>query len=307
VDAQPVGPRTLAEAFRDLEVAVRAFCSAVLESSSASAGVLLATPASSEIQEEARLVTEMEPVPVKAGHTFIRLGHLFVIDQLRALARLPALEPPALFAPFVIARSVLDTAGAAYWLAEPGISTDQRVQRRLVTNVLQARVQQVPQREEFADKLAELKSVPEHVRQYCSTQGWTFDSKDPPRIEEQERPSQRVLLGEVVDPDRDNLRTGLGATLWWFLSGYTHGSFDALISVLEVNPDSDPATPNAMIMVDGARLVWLVFVAARAARRLTERRAALFGDMAPDVESTGHELEIQLLRYLEAAKEGRWP
>jgi hypothetical protein len=298
---------TFAEAFRDLEAAVAAFCEAVRKSSNTSVGVVLGTPASTEIQPEPSLGSDDDPEPVKGAHTRVKLGHLFVNDQLATLARLPLLELPSVFGPYVIARSLLDTAGATYWLAEPDIGAERRVQRRLITQLLEARTQQVPGREEFSDKAAELKAVPPRVGEFCSAQGWRFENGDVPRIEEEQRPSHRVLLGEVVDNDRDNLSAGLGATLWWFLSGYTHGSLDALVSVLERNPESGPTSANAVIVVNGVRLVWLIFATARAARRLTERRGALFGEMASDVEETGHELDVQLLRYLEAAKEGRLP
>ena len=302
-----VGVTTFADAFRDLEAAVCLFCEAVRRSSDSSVGILLGTVASSEIGEDPRLAHPRDPEPVKAAHSLIRLGHHFVVEQLRTLARLPTLDPPSVFAPYVVTRSLLDTAGVAYWLAEPGLGADRRVKRRLLVQVLEAREQRVPDRDEFAEKIAELKGVPERVREFCAAQGWTFTNGDRPRIDEEERPRRPVLMGEVVDTDKDTVATGLGATLWWFLSGYTHGGFDALISVLEMNPGSDPTTPNAVIVVNGVRLVWMIVATARAARRLTERRTALFADMSADVESTGHDLDAQLLRYLEAAKAGRMP
>jgi hypothetical protein len=294
------------EVLGDLEAAVVAFCDAFVVSSSAASSFILGTPASGEISKEPALRYGWNFEPVRTAHTFVRLGNFFVVDQLRTLARLMTMSPPAVYGPFVVTRSLLDAAGVAYWLAEPGIGADRRIQRRLVVDLFDASEQRIPDRKELAVKAAEVKAIPARIEAFCVHHGWKFRA-GPVLVGSEQRPSRPKLIGAAVDPDASALATGLGATLWWFLSGHTHGGSDALLSVVEPAAGADPAAPNAVVVVDGVKLVWMVVAASRAARRLTERRAALFGDMAPDVESAGKDLDGQLLRYLEAAQSGRLP
>jgi hypothetical protein len=51
----------------------------------------------------------------------------------------------------------------------------------------------------------------------------------------------------VVEVNAAEIEDGLGATLWWFLSGFTHGGLSGLLHAVESNPDDDPSTGLAAI------------------------------------------------------------
>jgi hypothetical protein len=144
----------LPDVLRDYEQAIVAFCSEVIETSGRSAGVVLGTPASSEIVEDPALSFGWNVEPVRTAHSLIRLGHIFVLDQLRTLARLTTMTPPALYGPYVLGRSILEASAVAFWLADPTIGPIRRVQRRLVSDLIEAREQRIPNRAEFREKRA---------------------------------------------------------------------------------------------------------------------------------------------------------
>lgn len=293
---------------RDLESAIVAYCNEVLDASSRSVGVVLGTPAASEVVQDPQLRFDWNIEPVRTAHTLVRLGHLFVVDQLRTLVRVTTLAPPALYGPFVVGRSILDAAGVTLWLGEPTIGAIGRVQRRLVTDLIEAREQRVPNRPEFQAKRAELREIPDRIEVFCAHHCWAISRGRSPSIGSVSRPSRPEMIGAVVDTDLTALSHGLGATLWWFLSGHTHSTSDALISVVERRDGpADPTKPNALLVVDGTRLVWLLVACSKAARRLTAQRHALLGDMSDRVEPLGVALDQQLLRYLEAVQKGGLP
>jgi hypothetical protein len=87
-------------------------------------GLMLGTEASGERGHEGRLLTDRSPAPVAVAYSAIRLGHFFILDCYRTLARLTILEPPSVNGPYIIGRSLLDAAGSVYWLSEPGIGAE---------------------------------------------------------------------------------------------------------------------------------------------------------------------------------------
>ena len=297
----------LHEVLSALHDAILVFCDTVRASSSNSTGLILGTASSAEIVSEPVLRFGWNAEPVRTAHSLVRLGHFFVIDQLRTLARLATMNPPAVYAPYVVTRSLLDTAGITYWLAEPHIGPEKRVQRRLVSDLLEAAAQRIPDRPELAAKVDEVRNVPFRIEEFCTHHSWQFGNGQPPIVGSETRPNRPQLIGAVIDSDPTAVANGLGGTLWWFLSGHTHGSADALISLVTASNDTDPTRPNALLVVDAVKLVWLLVAAGKAARRVTDRRQALFGDMDTKIESLGIALDRQLLRYLEAAQTGQLP
>ena len=107
-------PPRVSDVLQDLVAAVDAYA---IEVQAATTGPeILSTEGASEIGEEVRLLWRDQTEPVRAAHSAIRMGHFFVLDTYRSLARLTITEAPSVYGPFVLARSLLDAAGWTYWL-----------------------------------------------------------------------------------------------------------------------------------------------------------------------------------------------
>jgi hypothetical protein len=69
----------------------------------------------------------------------------------------------------------------------------------------------------------------------------------------------------VADIAQDEVEEGLGATMWWWLSGFTHGGRDAILHTVERNPDADILKPSGVINIRLDSFTWLVVACGRAA------------------------------------------
>jgi hypothetical protein len=296
----------VADAIEDLSLATGAYARAVI-ATTAGGTLTLRTPAAREIAEEHLLRHGGYTEPIGSTHTSIHLGTFFVADQLFSLARLLAMEPPAIYAPFVVTRSLLDAASWVYWLAEPSIRPAERLKRRLVLDVLEAGEQHPPDRPEFAQTRARLKRVPADVQEFCRHHGWRANLGKGAEIDGERRPSRAQLIGAVVDRLGSDPARGLGAMMWWKLSGSTHGALEGVMDTIEEADDLDPSQGNAWVVSDGKMLIWLTHVAAEATCRVAARHAALFGDVDDGLEQASLELSHQRVRYVEAALNDSWP
>lgn len=84
--------------------------------------------AMAELAEEPRYAGTWGQKPVESAHSWAGVLLAGAEDQLRTMCRI-VVDEPSLFGPQCLARSALEMAGRAYWLAEQGIGTDRRVSR----------------------------------------------------------------------------------------------------------------------------------------------------------------------------------
>ena len=301
-------PPRVSEVIKDLADAAEAYAIAV---QAFEGGLMLGTEASGERGQEGRLITAGIPSPVAAAHSAIRLEHFYILDCYRTLARLTVLEPPSVNGPYVIARSLLDSAGRAHWLAQPGIGVERRVQRDLVRQLSEGNQQAVPDRPELREVRDRIRNERAAIRIFCERYGWTYQRGgrrgESPKVGDESIPSPKTLIGRLFDQDVEEIERGLGATLWWWLCGFTHGGLDALLHTLERNPSGDPTKPTAMIMVRGDAFTWLLVVCGRATIAVTDRRRHFFGEDDDVITARSKELQAQFTRYLEAVSAGRFP
>jgi hypothetical protein len=87
-----VTPPRVSEVLADLADAADAYAVAVQDATTGPE--ILDTEGSSEIKAETRLKWRHEKEPVRAAHSAIRMGHFFVLDSYRSLARLAIIEKP---------------------------------------------------------------------------------------------------------------------------------------------------------------------------------------------------------------------
>jgi hypothetical protein len=302
-------PPRVSDVLQDLVAAVDAYA---IEVQAATTGPeILSTEGASEIGEEVRLLWRDQTEPVRAAHSAIRMGHFFVLDTYRSLARLTITEAPSVYGPFVLARSLLDAAGWTYWLAEPAIGADRRVQRSIALRVAEGNEQVVPKRIELKPVSDRIEQDRKDAESFCRHHGWSFQPggrRQPPlRVGAESVPTRRRLIDEMLGVGLADIEKGLGSTLWWFLSGFTHGGLSGLLHAVERNPDSDPTKGSGLIYVRADSFVWLLVASGRAAIATTARRIELFGDPAASIRERQRTLEAQFARYLAAVAGRRLP
>ena len=295
------------EIVRPLAEAVDAYALAVQRSDP---GLLLGTEATGEIAAEKGLHWHDETEPVATTHSTIRVGHFFVLDAYRSVAKLVTVEEPSVWGPFVVARSLLDAAGWVYWLSEPEIGVERRIQRRLALSVAEANAQRIPERPEFKEARDRLKKITSGTQAFCKFHGWEFRPRTDKlalRVGSESIPKPSRRIDQVVGIRSPEEKDGLGATLWWYLSSFTHGGMDGLLQAVERNPDPDPSTPSGNIMVRYDQFVWLLDACSRATIHVTQRRFDLMGGSTPEIEGLRDELKAQLAEHLRAVGEHRMP
>ena len=273
-------------------------------------GLMLGTEASGERGQEGRLLTESSPGPVAVAHSAIRLGHFYILDCYRTLARLTVLELPSVYGPFIIGRSLLDTAGGVNWLAESGIGAERRAQRALVRNLAEGNQQSIPARPEFQPVRDRIRHDREEAESLCGAHGWYYrpgNRRQSPKVGDEALPTARRLIGALLDQDLNEIERDLGATLWWWLCGFTHGSLDALLHTLDRNATNDPSQPSGVINVRADSFVWLLVACGRAVIAVTGRRQHLFGESDPGIIDKTQALQAEFARYVTAVAAGRLP
>ncbi|WP_300604282.1 hypothetical protein [Trebonia sp.] len=87
--------------------------------------------------------------PLRTAYAAANLMMLGVVDDLKSLERL-LVDPVPVIGPTVLARSAIEIASGAWWLAEPGIGARRRVCRELVLSLTSAR-----RAKQIADEYAE--------------------------------------------------------------------------------------------------------------------------------------------------------
>lgn len=264
--------------------------------------LMLGTEASAEVGTEGRLAWRSQTEPVLGAHSTIRMGHFFVLDAYRSLARLTIAERPTVYGPFVLARSLLDAAAWVYWLSEPGIGADNRVQRNLALRIAELHEQVVPNRPELRSTRGQARRERRELEQFCRHHGWGIQNANrnqPLRVGSQSLPGRRSLIDRLFrNEEQVEISAGLGATLWWFLSGFAHAGMDGLMHVVERNPSTDPTEGSGLIYVRADSFVWLLVATGRATIATTRRRMALFGEPDKSLVEKQATLERQFNRYL---------
>jgi hypothetical protein len=224
------------------------------------------------------------------------------------MAKLVIAEPPSVWGPFNIGRSLLDAAGWVYWLSEPEIGAVRRVQRRLALSVSEANAQRIPDRFEFREARDRLAKISSDAQSFCKFHGWEFRPRTQKlalRVGSESIPKPSKRIDQVVGITSSDEEDGLGATLWWYLSSFTHGAMDGLLQAVVRNPDPDPATPSGSFVIRYDQFVWLLDACGRAAMEVTKRRFDLMGGSTPQIEALRAELQAQLAAQLRAVAEYR--
>lgn len=176
-------------------------------------------------------------------HQAFNLAHLLVLgaeDSASAACRLLSDEPTPVFAHMVLARSVLEHAGRAWWLFEPRIGVRRRIARGF-NERLNSLVQQefLPLRP--ADKA---KARNRRGRIFAEAERLGFkkvaERKKPAWLEE-ERPSSTKVIRQLLAGGDDPT---LGGAVYGYFSAVVHGTTFGLSQSVDIDAPGGPETPG---------------------------------------------------------------
>jgi hypothetical protein len=277
--------------------------------------VLRATPmaesqAMSDIAGAAgRFVTDTLTTPIENGLSYsVVCGHA-AIDSSKALAHLLRHPDLLIWAPLAVARAGLDGAARAFWLVEPGLGAERRVQRSMATRLQSARemgrapVPMSVPRQQSKEIIAE-------VKQQAIALGWTTSGRDKPaRVGTQEIPTPKKAIEMVLAHSGEHgVLAEMAPMLWWYFSGVTHAVPWALMEAIERDEVVDlagfPGMGEAPVMISGPRLISGAASLGRAVLNLADAHAGYLGvdtGRLRDVDAAFDRTVAELLAGMEEA------
>jgi hypothetical protein len=229
--------------------------------------------AASELEEGAELADEWAPNPLDQA-LMIASVHLAAADDcMNALGVLLAKD--VVYSPFVIVRSVLETAARGWHILDPDIGMRERVARGMTERLYglseigrmgkqfaeRARTDRVPKIIESAERQG-FTPIPPRKK----WEPYAIDSPRPGMME-----SIEALIVHHGDP-------GLGRLMARYTSGIAHGTASALYQLLEKYPDpSDSQRALGAPELGLKTMVPFVATTLIGSIRATERQVILYG------------------------------
>lgn len=261
----------LAPLMRQLEV--------LAEAGTALAGQGVADAHSDAVKERARAAASRGPDfedSVFACHSNAGILRFSATDHLRQFAKMFAAVPVPVYAHLCVARACLEASALSYWLSSPEVDPEGRVQKYLLTRLSNANQLE---RSPIGSVKQSGKDLRTKVRREGTALGWVVIANEKRvSVGGLETPATQHLISDVLS-DGDEALDTLGKTMWWFLSGVSHGSAYALLQSIEIaNPVASALEPTRVSIFTSSTSVTLQgIVLGRAYRSLMNRHAKLFG------------------------------
>ena len=300
------GAMTATPDTKDLVEAVAPTVRAVLaltDAAQTAAGIGLPSAdsaAMAEVAAEPPLVNAHLREPIHAAHSLSAILAFAAGDHLRNYARLFASQPVPVYSHLVVARACLDACSVAFWLNEPGIGAERRVQRYLVLRLDNAKQQK---RSPLVVSKDKAKEIIEEVRLGVAEAGWALQAHlndgNSPRVAAEALPSPKSRIGAVLgDMTAEAERAGLGPALWWYLSGVTHGASYGLMQAVEAQAEQHPSMPQmGAIFTDARSVILMAWALATAFVSMTDVRMAVFGWQSSAWSSAKERQRDNFLRF----------
>jgi len=251
------------------------------------------SPAMGEFTEDERLATPTMRDPIDVAHSVARVLRLAASDHLRSYAGLFASQPVPVYSHLIVARASLESTALAYWLAEPGIGAERRVQRAMLIRLDNAN-------ERRRGPLKSEKEAGREFRENLSAaaleHGWPIAKNKDLRLGNEELPSTRDLLRPVLPPPADT-GDGIdrGHLVWWHLSNVAHSSMFALLQSVDLDQQQDQGPVGMGIRVplitSSASVELYGALTSRAYLTMMARHRALFGWDSPVYDAAAMALD----------------
>jgi hypothetical protein len=251
------------------------------------------SPGLSELAQEKRFRATPTSTPVINTYAYASLQGYGAVDGMRALSTLLRAPRLPVWAPLVNARAGVDAAAQMFWLIEPDIGVQARVQRGMALRLHSARQQRrAPAEATSARALA--RTAIEGVRVQATALGWSISGKDQQyaRVGDESFPHAKEAIDRVLRHRQPDQETMADLT-WWFYSGITHATpvaFAQFISATEATDSGIPGLCTAPIYVDGRQFVAAARTLGRATINATLAYSMLLGRDTTDLEKAERQL-----------------
>lgn len=256
-----------------------------------------------ELAGEGRFRTETLQTPVSNTLSYASVLGYAAVDALKAYAHHLRHPDLLVWAPFVAARAGLDAAGFAFWLVEPGIGVEGRVQRGLTLRLHNAR-QQMRAPADLPAAGEDARAAIEDIRSTASTLGWKMaGKKKTASVGASVLPTPRAAIHSVLAHRQAPGAESAADPSWWFYSGLTHAAPYALMQFIasnEARPTGAPGVLEAPIYISGPQLVLAAGSLGRALLNLADGHGHYLGLPLDDVHSLDVEFAETVLGMLGA-------
>lgn len=244
------------------------------------------SPAMAELVQEARYRAKLEATPLINAYSSASLLGYAVVDSVRAFSALLRAPVIPVWAPLVNARAGVEAAAQMFWLVEPGLRVEARVQRGMVMRLHNARQQQRAPAD-FVEAHERARAAVDDIAEQADRLGWTISGRkqQQARVGSEVQPKSRDAIHDVLrfheDVDTE------AAVTWWFYSGVMHANpfaFMQFIGREETRPSGVAGLRSAPIMVSGRQFVFAGTTLGRAAINATTEHARLLGTDATGLQ-----------------------
>lgn len=258
-------------------------------------------PAMAEIARQLTFMNAAWPQPVDNTHSTASVITFAGVDHLRSFARLIRNQPTPVFAHLLVARAGLLAFAAAAWLCEPGLDVATRVKRYLVLELEDA---QNLKRYGLQQMKNAGKARVQAVRDGAAHRGWEVVCNRQTRMVDQETyPATANAIAMAIGPHSPPAEREIGAVVWSYLSGISHGYTFALMQSARTidTPSAVPGLTNAAFGVNSDSVNVMAFAIAAAAITACERHLLLMGWVTPEWEAAVAAVAARFARFAQAA------
>lgn len=238
------------------------------------------SPAMAELANEKPYQTPRMQTPLANTTTYASVLGYAASDATKAYAH--HLRHPELlvWAPFVNARAGLDAAAYAFWLVEPQLGAELRVQRGMAFRLHNAR-EQLRAPAELTTAKDRGRSAVASIKESAAELDWTVPGKKQrAAVGGSELPFPKDAIDRVLSYRQDPGYESVADLSWWFYSGVTHAAPYALMQSIardEARPTGVPGVLDAPIYISGKQMLIAAASLGRASLNLGDAHGRYLG------------------------------
>ena len=198
-------------------------------------------------------------------------------DAVRQFAKMCESQPVPVFAHLAVARAGVEAAAIGFWLSDPDITAEERVQRYEMLALRNAiEMKRSPDKEIHGRGVSSLALI----RARCEQRGWeAVANKNRVAVARVELPGSGQMIKNLLDSDVGVDRLSLGEHAWWFWSGTAHGTNYALLDSVDASgiTSGSEISTVASFVVSAQKVTWAALILGHGFVRLMKRQRAFFG------------------------------
>ncbi len=271
---------------------------------------LVGSPAMAELAAETPYRTPLMLTPLTNTTTYASVLGFAVVDAIKAYAHHLRHPDLLVWAPFVTARAGLDAAAYAFWLIEPSIGVERRVQRGMAFRLHNAREQmRAPAQLPTAKHLG--RNTVASIKESAAVFGWTIPGKKQrAAVGDSVLPFPKDAIHAVLSHRQDAGYQSIADLSWWFYSGVTHAAPYALMQSIASSESRSTGVPGLMeapIHISGDSMLAAAASLGQAALNLGDAHGRYLGLSDKDLHAVDTEFSDTITGMRGAMMRGESP